>query len=385
MRRFCSIFNQLLQFFSRTEFEAAVQRTEAEHSAKGFRSWDHFIAMLFCQLADAQSLREICGGLRSCQGRMAHLGGKVPSKSTLSYANAHRPWELFREVFHRLLQQCQAEKGPKAKFRFPNKLLSIDATTIGLSIKAYPWAQYNRKKGAIKLHFTLEHEGYLPTHLVITTNKYSDLSVARRQRWSKGTIVVFDRGYISFKWFATLQRQGVFFVTRTKRRAAYRVVEQRAVSEAGVNGDDVVELTFANSRRHYPDRLRVIDFTTAEGESFQFLTNNFTLSAATIADIYKDRWQIESFFKLLKQNLRVKSFVGNSINSVWTQIWTALIAMLLIKYLKLKARFGWSLSNLVYFLRMNLLVYRDLWEWIHDPLHPPPEPSDRQQLSFHYV
>jgi hypothetical protein len=381
--RFCSIMNQLLQVFSRGEFEKAVKETKAERHARGFRSWDHFVAMLFCQLADAQSLREITGGLASCEGRLEQLGTKVPKRSTLGYANEHRPWELFQKVFFNTLERCRAELGHKTKFRFKNRLLSIDSSVVTLCSEMFPWATYSRQKGAVKLHFTLDHAGYLPEAMVITTGAYSELTVLRRRSYTRGTILVMDRGFVDFGWFQQLNQNGVVFVTRIKRDTRYEIVEHRqVVSGQGVVSDDVIRLTSRRSRKRYPETLRLVTVETTEGKRLEFLTNQMKLAASTIANIYKDRWQIETFFKLLKQNLRIKSFVGTSANAVWTQIWTALIAMLLIKFLQLKARFGWSFSNLVYFLRMNLLVYRDLWDWLHKPFTLEPPPTTPAQLNL---
>ena len=382
MKRFCSIMTQLLQVFPRNEFQQEVKETKAERHARGFASWDHFVAMLFCQLADAQSLREIIGGLTSCEGRLEQFGMKVPKRSTLAYANQRRPWELFRNVFYKTSERCRAELGHKTKFRFKNRLLSIDSSVVTLCSKMFPWATWSRQKGAVKLHLTLDHAGYLPEAMVITTGKYSELTVARRRRYARGTILVMDRGFVDFRWFNQLNESGVSFVTRIKKDAPYKVVDRHPIVPGkGIVSDERIRLTGKRSRKRYPEILRLVTLDTEEGKRLQFLTN-LTLAASTIADIYKDRWQIEIFFKLLKQNLRIKTFIGTSANAVWIQIWTALIAMLLIKFLQLKARFGWSYSNLVYFLRMNLLVYRDLWDWLHNPFTAPPPPELPQQLDF---
>jgi hypothetical protein len=383
VKRFCSIMTQLLQVFPRTEFHQEVKATKAERHARGFSSWDHFVAMLFCQLADAQSLREIIGGLTSCEGRLEQFGMKVPKRSTLSYANGHRPWELFRNVFYKTSERCRAELGYKTKFRFKNRLLSIDSSVVTLCSQMFPWATWSRQKGAVKLHLTLDHAGYLPEAMVITTGKYSELAVARRRRYARGTILVMDRGFVDFSWFRQLNESGVLFITRIKKDTAYEVVESYPIVQGkGLVSDERIQLTGTQSRKRYPEILRLVTINTDEGEQLQFLTNHMKLSASTIADIYKDRWQIEIFFKLLKQNLHIKSFVGTSANAVWTQIWTALIAILLIKFLQLKARFGWSFSNLVYFLRMNLLVYRDLWDWLNEPFTAPPVEPAVSQLDL---
>lgn len=381
MTRFCSIFSQLLQLFPRQEFQRAVAATAAERHARGFTCWGQFVAMLFCQLGRAQSLREICGGLASCEGRLAHLGITAPARTTLAYANEHRPWQLYQHVFGQLLDRCRAQAGTH-RFRFRNPLLSIDATVIDLCAEVFPWAAFRRTKGAVKLHCTLDHRGYLPTAVVITDGRTHELRVAQRMTVPPGTIVVMDRGYVDFAWLARLDAQGVFFVTRSKDTMAYDVAESRAVpTRGGIVADEAITLTGPLTRTKYPatQTLRRIVLRTDEGTTLVFLTNHRTLGATTIARIYKDRWQIELFFKALKQHLRVRTFVGTSANALHIQIWTALIALLLLKYLQLRARFGWSLSNLVALLRMNLFVYRDLWTWIDAPFVSPPLPPEPAQ------
>src|SRR5215510_310148 len=387
--RFSSIMSQLLQIFPRDEFQVAVNQTKAEFHARGFASWDQFVAMLFCQLAGAQSLREIEGGLASCGGRLEQWGViKPPNRSTLAYANRHRPWQLYEKVFYRTLDRCRSKLGHKTRFRFKNPLLSIDSSVVTLCSEMFPWASWSRQKGAVKLHLTLNHAGYLPEALVITTGKYSELTIARRQQYAKGTILVMDRGFLHFGWFRQLDENGVYFVTRIKSDTRYEVVEHRNVSGENIIADDLVRTTSRRSRKRYPKILRLVTLLTDDGQRLQFLTNHMQLSAATIADIYKDRWQIEVFFKLIKQNLRIKSFIGSSANAVWTQIWAAMIAMLLIKFLQLKSKAEWSFSNLTYFLRMNLLVYRDLWEWLDEPFTSPPQPppsTPPSQLDFAWI
>jgi len=383
VKRFSSIMNQLLQLFPRGEFEKEVRETKAERHARGFHSWDQFVSMLFCQLADAQSLREIVGGLASCKGRLQQLGISVPKRSTLAYANENRPWELYQNLFYRVQDRFRGELGTKTKFRFKNPLKSIDSTVVTLCAEMFPWATWSRQKGAVKLHLTLDHAGYLPEAMVITTGTYSELTIARGRRYARGTILVMDRGFVDYRWLHRLDSEGVIFVTRMKRDTSYKVVESReVVARKGLVADQMIRLTGRKSGKRYPDTLRLVTIDTEENGRLEFLTNNMKLAASTIADIYKDRWQIEVFFKLLKQNLRIKSFVGTSANAVWTQIWTAMIAMLVIKYLQMKARLAWSFSTLVYFLRMNLLVYRDLWSWLHDPFTVPIDPDDSLQLEF---
>ena len=380
MNRFCSIFSQILQLFSRFEFETAVRKHKAERHARGFTSWGQFVAMLFCQLGRAQSLREICGGLAASEGKLKHLGlPAAPKRSTLAYANEHRPWQLYQTVFHQLLEKCQqvAAKAPgkkKRKFRFKNKLMSLDATVIALCASVFDWAQFRRTKGAVKLHLLLDHDGYLPSFAVVTEGKQHEVRVARQLHFAPGTILAIDRGYSDYKWFARLTEEGVYFVTRLKDNADYKVLEERDIPKRkGLLRDQVI-FFYKLAETGVDCWFRRIEYLDEENDQvLVFLTNNMNLAAATVAAVYKDRWAIELHFKALKQNLRLKTFVGTSENALQTQIWTALIAMLLIKYLQLRSSFGWSLSNLVALLRQQLFVYRDLWNWIDNPFQPPPQ------------
>ncbi len=382
----CSIFSQVLGVFSRAEFEQAVSQHRAEHHARGFESWTQLVAMLFCHLGRAQSLREICGGLAACEGKLRHLGVKEsPKRSTLAYANEHRPWQLYQTVFEQLLKKCQREVRGGKKFRFKNKLLSLDGSVIDLSATMYDWAKFRRTKGGVKLHLLLDHDGYLPQYAVIEPAHKAEIKVARKMPLEPGTIVVFDRGYTDYQWFASLTEQGVYFVTRQRWNCYRKVVKELPVPEQGnILADQMVLLGHRSYRTGVPIR-RVVVRDPETGKKFEFLTNQLDFAASTIAKIYRERWQIETFFRALKQSLRVKTFVGTSANALKTQIWTALIAMLILKYLKLKSTFDWSLSNLVALLRQQLFVYRDLWTWLDCPFEAPPALAgihDQLPLAF---
>lgn len=380
MNRFSSVFSQILKLFSRGEFDQLVQETAAERHARGFRSWEQFVSMLFCHLGRAQSLREICDGLRSMEGKLSHLGITAPSRSTLAYANEHRPWELFRAVFLSLYARCR-ELAPRHKFRFRNKLYSLDASTITLCSSVFDWARYKRRKGGIKLHLVLDHSGCLPAYAAIGEARKYDIEVARALEFPAGAIVVFDRGYNDFQWFYALSERGVGFVTRMKRGTRYQVVERRLPPANSAVVEDVTIELVKEFEGVAPRRLRRVVVLDPKKGELVFLTNLFRLSAATIAEIYRDRWQIEKFFRAIKQNLRVKTFVGTSENALQTQIWTALIAMLILRYLMLRSTFGWSLSNFVAMLRHHLFSHRDLFAWLNDPFQgPPPDP----QIEFQF-
>ncbi len=388
MNRFSSIFSQLLQLFPRVEFQHWVTITQAERHAKGFPCWDQFVSMLFCHLGRAHSLREITGGLQSCEGKLKHLGiDTAPPRSTLAYANEHRPYELYEQVFFQLFERCRVQVVGKKKFRFKNKLISMDSSTIDLCLEMFDWAKFRRTKGAIKLHLLLDHDGYLPCFAIITEGKVADVKVAHQFHFDPGTIVVDDRGYNDYALFGRWTVEGVYFVTRMKENALYEVVGETDVPQnRNILKDEMIELRGPKAIDKCPYPLRRIEVYDPETEEvLVFLTNNLKLGATTIAAIYKERWQIEIFFKALKQNLKIKTFVGTSANAVKTQIWTALIAMLMLRFLQLRSQFNWSLSNLVALLRMNLFTHRDLWAWLNKPYETPPIPYEPEQLQFCFI
>jgi hypothetical protein len=383
LNRVSSIFAQLLQLFPREQFQQAVQKHKAERHARGFTCWGQLVAMLFCQLGGARSLREICNGLAASEGKLRHLGIPVaPSRSTLAYANEHRPWELYQTVFGELLQRCYSVASGRKKFRFKNKLLSLDSSSIDLCASLFDWAQYKRTKGAVKLHLLLDNEGYLPSFACITDGKKHDITVGRTLRFQPGTIVVFDKGYVDYRWWEQMIQDGVYFVTRFKQDLKIEETAQRAVPQnRNVRRDR--EIRIAPDRKDFELKLRLVTiWDEKKQEEITFLTNHLKLGATTIARIYKERWQIELFFKALKQLLRVKTFVGTSANALKTQIWIALIAMLVLRFLHLKSQFGWSLSNLVALVRQQLFVYRDLYLWLDHPYQAPPALSGLHDQQF---
>ncbi len=389
MSTVCSIFSQVLKLIPRASFDAAVHKHAAERNAKGFTCWGQFVAMLFCQLGSVNSLRDITNGLAASEGKLQHLGlPAAPKRSTLSYANAHRPSELFEDLFYQMLEVARSQaqqSGARHKFRFKNKLLSIDATTIELCASVFDWAQFRRTKGAVKLHLMLDHDGLLPCYAVITDGKQHEVTVTRQWEFAPGTILVFDRGYTDYNWFEQLTRQGVSFVTRLKTNANFIEGEDLAVPRRkGLISDRLICMTQQAVENDNPTKMRRIQFFDEEQQrTLAFLTNDMKLAAATVAEIYKNRWQIELFFKALKQSCKVKTFVGTSANALKTQIWTALISMLLVKMLHMRSSFGWHLSNFCVLLRQQLFVYRDLWKWINDPFQAPETPpSPQMALAF---
>jgi hypothetical protein len=361
-----------------------VMETKSERNARGFSSWSQFVSMLFCQLGRALSLREISGGLRSCEGKLKHLGINAPSHSTLAYANQHRPWELYQQIFAKLYERCCSQVTPgKRKFRFKNKLVSMDSTTIDLCLSLYNWAHFRRAKGAVKLHLLLDHDGYLPSFAVVTEGNVPDIKVARQFSFEPGTIIAYDRGYDDYELFGRWTAKGIYFVTRLKSNAVFEHVRMNPIPKnREIHKDEYIKLK-GKSFAKCPYILRHVTYYDKKHNVWlDFLTNNLKLGASTIAAIYKERWQIELFFKAIKQNLKIKTFVGTTANAVKIQIWTALIAMLIIRFLQLRSRFGWSLSNLVALLRMSLFTHRDLWSWLDKPYDVPPILYEPEQLKL---
>ena len=309
----------------------------------------------------------------------------APPKSTLAYANANRPWQLYRAVFRSLLARCHhvvARHG--RKFRFKNKLVSLDSTTISLCLSLFPWAKFRRAKGGVKAHVLLDHDDYLPAYVLITEAKRHDSKVLSLLRLAAGSIIVMDKACNVYEQFAAWCLEGVFFVTRMKDNAIYEVVERKDVPQhRHILSDAIIRLTGARAEEKCPHLLRRIVVWDEEHErEIVLLTNHMEFGATTLAAIYRERWQNELFFKALKQNLKVKSFVGVSENALRIQIWTALIALLLLKWLHHLSKASWSLSNLASLLRLNLFTYRDLMEWLHDPFHTPPLEPVPQQLDL---
>ena len=381
-----TILGQMLKMFSRYEFQKAVSETKTEYHSRGFSSWNHFIAMLFGQLAGQDSLRGIEAGLATQARSLYHLGVTPVYRSTLSYANEHRTHELFQKTFFWMLSKCEAI-APKHKFRFKNPLYSLDATVIDLCLSLYNWAKFRTTKGAVKLHMKLNHSGYLPAFAVITTGKVHETQVAPSIPLERGDVAIFDRGYTDFRWYKTLDDKGVYFVTRMKKNAYYQVAVRNDTSRhKNIYSDQIVQLKGFYSKQKFPHKLRRIRSKDPEtGKIIVILTNNLAWSAATIAKIYKERWQIELFFKCIKQQLKVKSFVGTSRNALLSQLWVALITYLLLSYLKFKSKFSWSLYTLCAILPTNLFSKRNLWDWLNAPFHErsnaPPELL-QQQFSF---
>ena len=334
-----TILSQLLKFVPRHEFESLAK---THHSGRAFRSasrWSQFVCLAMAQLSGRSSLRDIVENMSAQVHRLYHLGSARLTRSTLSRINENKPHQLYEALFSKLLTQCQSQTTGH-RFRFKNPLYSLDASTIDLCLSVFPWAEFRSTKGAIKLHVGLNHNGYLPEFVTISDGRCADITAGRRIDLPKGSLIAMDRAYIDYSWFKQLNDKGVYFVTRLKRNAKYRVIERHDVRKAsGVTSDQMIEFTGIQIAKSCPIRLRRIGYRDPlTGKHYVFLTNQLKLSATTIAAIYKERWQIELFFKWIKQNLKIKSFIGTSRNAVLTQIWVAMCVYLILAFIKLRSK-----------------------------------------------
>lgn len=357
-----TIFGELLKLLPRYQFDKAVEEYGGDRYVKTFTTWQQFIVLLYSQIGQKDSLRDIATGLSAHASRWYHLGLTGIHKSTLSDANSKRGYQIFEELFYHLLSKCK-DLTPKHRFRFKNPLYTIDATTIDLCLSMFPWAKFRTTKGAIKMHCLYDHSGALPTFLAITDGKHHDVRVAKEQSFPMlpDSIVSIDKAYVDFKWLKSLQDQGIWFVTRAKRNIDCVVVGQHEPKGKGIISDDRIAMQGPLTKTHYPEELRLIMYHDEErNKTLVFLTNNFKLAATTIAQIYKSRWQIELFFKWIKQNLKIKSFLGTSKNAVLTQVWVAMCYYLLLSYIKYQTKYSNSLLHLSRVIRETLFERRAL-------------------------
>ena len=356
-----TIFSQLLKLIPRHEFETLSKAHHVGRQLRKTSRWSQFVSLCLGQLAGRHSLRDIESNMIAQSNRLYHLGAKPVARTSLARLNEKQPYTMYEALFSQLYARCQ-QLAPKHRFRFKNKLYSLDASLIDLSLKIFPWAHYALGKAAMKLHVSLDHAGYIPQFAAITEGKVSDIELGRTLQFSRGSIVVFDKGYTDYKWFKALNDKGVFFVTRLRKNAIWRVDERREVNKkTGLTCDQTITLTGIKPQKIGMPKLRRIGYRDPDtNQYYEFITNNFELSAKTIAAIYKERWQVELFFKWIKQNLKIKAFVGNSKNAIMTQIWVALCTCLLLAYIKFSAKLDWSLQKIIRILQLNLFMRRDL-------------------------
>ena len=382
-----TLFSQIIQSLNRISFNKLVSKHQTDKHSKGFNSWSHLISMLFCQFAKSQSVRDISNGLRSATGNLNHLGlSKSPSKSTVSYQNKHREWKLFKDYYFELLNSLGKEVGFKqVKFRIKSKIFLLDSSTISLCLSLFDWAKYKTQKGAVKLHTLLDYDGNLPAYVNITDGKTADNKGAYDIPLLKRSVIVADRFYNDFSLLHVWDSKGVFFVVRHKENLKFKCIKENELPKENhqhILIDEMIELTGAGSKKKYSGKLRRVAVWDEENEqTIEIITNQMSWTANTISELYKSRWQIEIFFREIKQLLHIKSFIGTSQNAVMIQIWTALITILMLKYMKAKAKYKWHLSNLVAFIRLNLFVKIDLNIWLDKPFNDNPDPPPKRGMQ----
>lgn len=383
-----TINKQFIDLIPRDKFFHFVEQYKGDKYAKGVTCWGQLNALLSGQAHGWNSLREIETGLLLHQTKLYHLGAKPICRSSLAYANEHRSYGIYESLFYELLSLCKDKIGTKRRFRFKNKLYALDSTTIDLCLALFPWATFRQKKGAIKLHHLFAVKSQIPEFMVLSTGKEHDVKAAKELDFSAylDSIIVFDRAYEDFKWWSELDKKGVYFVTRLQKNVKYRILGQQKKSQKkGVLKDETIQLTGIDSDKKYEGKLRLVTYyDEKQDKTYQFVTNIFHLAAKTIADIYKARWDIEIFFKWLKQNLKIKTFLGTSKNAVLTQVWIVMIYYLLLTYIKYQTKYAGSLTVLT--LVIGEMFYHRLS--LIDLLSPKfmsrvrASPSNQHQLAF---
>ncbi len=382
MKTNLTLFAQIVKSLCRNSFKSLVNKYDTDKYSKGIDSWTHLITMLFCQLSKLNSLRDVTNGLRSTSGNLNHLGlHKAPSKSSLGYQNKEREWYLFQDYYFKLLENLSnIAQFKQVRFKIKAKILLLDSTTISLCLNLFDWAKYRKKKGAIKLHTLLDYDGCLPTYIDMTDGKVHDANAAKEIVLPADSVVVADRAYVDFETLYRWHKGKSHFVVRLKKSIKFNRLEEKELPDnmhQHILVDEYIELSEEKTRAKYPKKLRrVVVWDDKNSQTIEIITNQFTWTANTIGELYKARWEIEIFFKDIKQLLKIKSFLGTSPNAVLIQIWTAMITILILKYLKACAKYGWCLSNLVAFLRINLLVKYDLQNLLDNPFQTDPSPPE---------
>ena len=369
-----TIFNQIMQLLSRQEFRKIVEKHNGDKYTKKIDCWQQLMILLYMQIKDLKSLREIETSLKSHTNKWHILGLESVARSTLSDANTYRSSEIFEDVFYSFLAKCHSV-APFHNFNISMPVFSHDATLIPLCLSVFPWARYRRRKGALKLHMLLDHEGCLPSFVRMTSGKIHEINVVRDKKYGfpdlpSDSILTVDRGYIDYSWLYSMHKKGVQFIIRTKKNMAYRIVGQHQApnKKRKIISDDVIEFTNFYEKQKYPEYLRLIRYWYMDKhgnkQEIEVITNNFLYAASTLAGLYKGRWDIETFFKWIKEHLKIKTFIGTSPNAVMTQVWAAMIVYLMLSFIKFQTRFKASLSELFCIIREVLLENKSIIEYL---------------------
>ena len=362
MAYYNTILGQFVTAISRDHFQIIVNRYKGDYRVHNFSCWAQLIVMIYAQIDDKESLRDLETGILSKKKFFRQLGVENAPRSTISHTNSKRNWKIYRDLFQELVKLCQ-ENSPKHSFRFDHDLQALDATTIKLCLKLFPWAKFRRRKGALKIHTLYKYSGEIPSFINITDGKTHEIRVARELNFEPDSITVFDRAYIDFSWLYSIHKKLAYWLTRAKRNLSYVVVRKpdrslpplsATARKRGVLKDQMIRIV-GRRAKDIPIELRLVTYYDAEKkETFQYLTNIFHLSAWTVTQIYKARWDIEIFFKWIKQHLKIKTFLGTSETAVYTQIWIAMITYLLLAYIKHSMKSEFSLLQIHRLIRENM-------------------------------
>ena len=363
-----TVFSQILKLVPRHEFSSLSLKHDGARRSDAMSRWTQFIAMATAQLTGRSSLRDIEATLDRQANLQYHLGSGIIKRTTLARTNKQLSADFYQTLFTKLYSRCQSHS-PKHSFRFKKKLFSLDASLINVSLKVFPHRDYNRKKAAYKLHVGLDHDGLIPAFAAVTAGKVGDQMQAKLMNFPKDSVVVFDKGYADYSWHNQLTNKGIFWVTRIRSNAKYRVIERYKVDKSdSITSDQTIVYTGKTAEKTNLKPIRRVGFYDKEaGKHYTFITNHFNWSAKTITEIYKQRWQVELFFKWVKQNLKIKSFLGNNDNAVMTQIMVALCTYLILAFIKFQSKFKQSLQEMVRLIQTNLFAKRSLIELFRPP------------------
>ena len=381
-----TVFKQLLQHLPRYEFNLCVNRYCGEHWAKSFSTYDQFLCLAYAQMSGRESLRDIETCLNSHQEKLYHVGFRgAVSRTTLADANERRDWRIFQDFGHVLIRMAQQlYQSDVLAIELKQPLYAFDSTTIDLCLSLFPWAEFRKTKAAVKMHTLIDLRGPIPVWVAITTGKVHDVKMLDAMPVAKDAFYTMDKGYVDFTRLYGIHKQGAFFVIRAKEnlkcRRLYSLPKNK---EAGVRADQVITLVTQKSKKGYPERLRRVSFIDKERDKrLVFLTNNFEIPAETVAAVYKQRWQVELFFKWIKQHLRIKSFIGTSVNAVKSQIWVALCIYLLVAITKKKLDIPCSLYTFLQILEVNLFEKKPISSLVAEALKRKTDTCDDNQLNL---
>ena len=378
-----TIFGQMIHLISRLDFKSIVNKHNGDHRIRTFSCWDQFIFLLFSQFSKRESLRETVISVNSMHSKLYHLGCKSVRRSTFSDANNKRPYQIYQDLFYQLLDRTQ-KIAPRHKIKINRKLYFLDATTIDLCLTLFPWARFRKTKSAIRLHTLMQADGSLPVFLNITDGKVHETKAAKSVPIPKGSYLAIDRGYHDFDQYNMYINNNIRFVTRMKTNAKYQVTKTNKTDiDSPVVSDEIIEFTGYYTHQKCPHPFRKICyFDQVQNKQIIFLTNDLENTAQVIADIYKSRWDIELFFKTIKQNLKIKRFFGTTRNAVLTQVWIAMIAYLMISFYKFLHKTRLSIQQLFRIIQVNIFERKPLNDLIQHNIYKPPGLKNELQICL---